>query len=144
MILPSSLESCHRVMSEHACPEIRFWGSPEKILEGMFARSGLTEFVVPDGVKTIETSAFYSCEKLVRIALSPSVTKIERHAFLDCYKLHEIVFTDTPVCVDSNWISDMLHPDQLLKGVSPARFAAAKLAATQKDSNGKFPATVIL
>ncbi len=49
------------------------------------------EYVVPDGVTTIRTSAFSSCSKLTSIVVPPSVETIGDQAFLDCASLSKVV-----------------------------------------------------
>lgn len=58
------------------------------ILEGVttiekfaFARSGLRSMVIPDGVTTIGVGAFYHCDFLTEVTIPDSVTTIERNAF---------------------------------------------------------------
>lgn len=46
-----------------------------------FARSGLDSIEIPEGVTTIEYSAFYHCDNLTRVSVPESVTSIEENAF---------------------------------------------------------------
>lgn len=50
-------------------------------------RDDLTEFVIPDGVKTIGVSAFKDCTNLASITIPESVTSIKYRAFKNCPKL---------------------------------------------------------
>jgi hypothetical protein len=47
---------------------------------------------IPEGVKTIQASAFYQCSLLKFIAFPRSVTSIVSSAFYGCYSLHNAVF----------------------------------------------------
>lgn len=52
-----------------------------------FARAGLTEYTIPDGVTSIGGSAFYWCSSLTGIVIPESVTSIESFAFSGCDSL---------------------------------------------------------
>ncbi len=51
--------------------------------------------VIPDGVETIASAAFYGCEYLVQITIPASVRHIKNHAFAECTSLT----LDIPVTV---------------------------------------------
>jgi len=46
-----------------------------------FARSGLREIVIPEGVTDIKYAAFYHCDHLEKVTIPSTVTNIEMHAF---------------------------------------------------------------
>lgn len=50
----------------------------------------LTSVVIPNGVTTIEESAFYYCEDMVSVELPESITTIEAGAFENCRNLKSI------------------------------------------------------
>ena len=50
----------------------------------------LTEFVVPEGVETIEEEAFRNCMNLEKVILPESLEEIGEEAFRDCVSLREI------------------------------------------------------
>lgn len=52
-----------------------------EIGEFAFARSGITETVIPDGVTSIGYGAFYHCDSLEKVTIPDSVTEIEPYAF---------------------------------------------------------------
>jgi len=52
-----------------------------KIGDFAFARSGLTETRIPDGVTSIGYAAFYHCDDLLTVSIPASVTDIEPYAF---------------------------------------------------------------
>ena len=60
------------------------------IPEGCFARSGITEAIIPDSVYTIERYAFKSCENLERVVLPESLNSIASEVFTNCSSLSEI------------------------------------------------------
>lgn len=52
-----------------------------QIMDFAFARSGLTDIRIPNGVQTIGTGAFYHCDNLATVSIPASVTEIEPEAF---------------------------------------------------------------
>lgn len=55
----------------------------------------LTEFVVPDGVETIEEEAFRNCMYLEKVILPEGLEEIGEEAFRDCVSLREIRLPDS-------------------------------------------------
>ena len=55
-----------------------------------FVSAGVSEYVIPDGVKTIAESAFNDRPQLRKITIPASVTRIEDSAFYRCYNLSEV------------------------------------------------------
>lgn len=53
----------------------------KEIGEFAFARSALTEIVIPEGVNRIGYGAFYHCDELKQVTIPASVTEIEPYAF---------------------------------------------------------------
>ena len=51
----------------------------------------ITEYVIPDGVKSIDEYAFYLCSGLMSVTIPNSVTSIGRYAFCNCSNLSSIV-----------------------------------------------------
>lgn len=49
------------------------------------------EYSIPSSVTNISTYAFYNCDSLTGILISPNVTKIEEYAFENCDNLTNIV-----------------------------------------------------
>ena len=46
-----------------------------------FARSGLNEIKIPDGVTSIGYASFYHCDQLVNVSIPDTVVDIQEHAF---------------------------------------------------------------
>lgn len=64
--------------------EMRDFAFPEglhTIEKFAFARSGLTGIVIPEGVTSIGSGAFYHCDSLTSVIIPDSVTVIEENAF---------------------------------------------------------------
>ena len=59
-----------------------------------------TSFVIPDGVTTIDSNAFYGCSSLISIIIPDSVTTIGYEAFYGCEKLTSVIIGDsvTMIC----------------------------------------------
>ena len=55
-----------------------------------FACKGVTEYAIPDGVKRIDTFAFYNCTPLTKVTIPASVTSIENYSFKGCSGLKEV------------------------------------------------------
>lgn len=78
------------------------------------------EYIIPDGVTTIDNEAFAYCRGLTSVTIPNSVTIIGREAFRDCSQLQEVsfvggsiyieveTFQDCP-CLNSIDISSNLH-----------------------------------
>lgn len=63
-----------------------------------FRNSALTGVTLPEGIRTIGSSAFYGCSALTSIALPQSLTEIGGYAFYKCEKLGRI---DLPESLES-------------------------------------------
>ncbi len=61
----------------------------------MYSFSGITSFIVPEGIKTIGSSAFSNCSQLATIYLPSSLTNISGNAFVECRALRDIYFNGT-------------------------------------------------
>lgn len=59
----------------------------------------MTQYVIPNGVETIRTKAFYKCYYVDKIEIPDSVTTIEEKAFHRCSALKEINLPDTLVTI---------------------------------------------
>ena len=59
--------------------------------ETAFQNTGITEILIPCGVKTIESNAFNSCKNLESVLIPDSVDTIGTAAFIGCVKLKEAV-----------------------------------------------------
>lgn len=59
----------------------------------------MTQYVIPDGVETIRTKAFYKCYYVDKIEIPDSVTTIEEKAFHRCSALKEINLPDVLVTI---------------------------------------------
>ena len=55
-----------------------------------FACKGVTEYVIPDGVKIINTFAFWQCRSLTKVTIPASVTSIGYASFNGCSQLKEV------------------------------------------------------
>jgi hypothetical protein len=62
--------------------------------------------VIPEGVTTIECSAFEKCRNLVSITIPSSVTTIERYAFYDCSSLTSITIPSSVTRIDEYAFKD--------------------------------------
>ncbi len=65
------------------------------------AQKDSTEYIVPDGVTTIEESAFKNCGKLTKVNIPNSVNSIKSYAFYYCSNLSEINIPDGVKSIES-------------------------------------------
>lgn len=65
-----------------------------------FAETYASEYILPDTVKIIGYSAFYSCEYLTKVNIPNGVTVIEPHTYADCEVLSEITIPESVVFID--------------------------------------------
>ena len=63
---------------------------------------GAVKFVIPSGVTSIGKCAFYECENLREITLSPEVTSIGEFAFYECENLQEITIPSSVTSIEDN------------------------------------------
>lgn len=54
---------------------------PEVIGKLAFARTGLTQVVLPEGLRTVSYGAFYHCDQLTDVEIPSTVTNVEAYAF---------------------------------------------------------------
>lgn len=54
----------------------------------------ITDLVIPEGVSTINKSAFYDCNKLTSVTIGGGVTSIGSCAFASCSNLKKVIITD--------------------------------------------------
>lgn len=66
----------------------------EHIGVGAFRGAGLEQIVLPEGVTSIENSAFSNNDCLTEVSLPQSLTSIGRSAFSSCAALREIIIPD--------------------------------------------------
>ncbi len=72
-------------------------GAPSTFVPFGFRKSELVEeVVVPEGVKIIHPSFFFSCEKLRKVVLPSSLLEIGDFAFYGCSSLSDITFKNCP------------------------------------------------
>lgn len=67
---------------------------------------GLTEIVIPNGVRKIGENAFFSCNKLYKAVIPPTVTEIGRYSFAYCHSLRELTFPDSVTTVGTDAFKD--------------------------------------
>ena len=76
------------------------------------ARADITDFVIPHGVKKIESSAFGGCEKLKTITIPTTMEEIQALSFEQCGNLNKIIYKGTKqmwskINTWSAWSEDM-------------------------------------
>ena len=70
-------------------------GSVTDIGVGAFSFTSITDLVIPSGVLSIGSSAFWECQNLKSITIPNTVMRIESYAFAHCSSLTDIYFEGT-------------------------------------------------
>lgn len=74
----------------------------EHLLEKYIEEPGVTEVIIPEGIKEIDRSAFENCQTIRRVVLPEGLEKIGGRAFFDCIALAEIIFPASLVSVEKS------------------------------------------
>ena len=74
---------------------LTFDGPITNVPNAAFYNSGLTEIMLPEGVKQLASSAFDHCGRMTKIVIPDGVTSIGSRAFYHCYELVEATLPDT-------------------------------------------------
>ncbi len=61
----------------------------------LFPCGGTGQYFIPNGVKTIDESAFESCEKVTSVIVPAGVTEIADYAFMECSSLANVYLPDS-------------------------------------------------
>ncbi len=88
-----------------ACSEIHTFNLPDKITEigsGAFQETGITEFVAPAGLTSLNNSLLNSCEELTNVELHANVAELGAAVFYNCKKLRKVVINATSLIVTSS------------------------------------------
>lgn len=99
--------------------------------EGAFSKTeGITEIILPSGVKEIQKQAFRGNTEIKRVDLPEGLEKIGEYAFADCTALEEIIIPDTVTDAGRNtfWNCNHLTSVKLSKGIT--KIQAGMLAYT--------------
>ena len=67
-----------------------------------FASAGLTEYTIPDGVRSIGNFVFSGCTGLTSITITDSVTSIGSYVFYGCTGLTSVTIPDSVTSIDNS------------------------------------------
>lgn len=62
--------------------------------------SHVGQFIIPDGIKTISSHAFWGCRYLRSVSIPNSITTIENDAFLDCHGLTSVSLPNSVTSIE--------------------------------------------
>ena len=79
-------------------------GKPVQLIDS--EEKEITEYIVPDGVTSIESSAFRNCTGLTAITIAGSVTSIGNYAFSGCSGLTSVTIGSSVTSLGNNAFSD--------------------------------------
>ncbi len=71
-----------------------------------FYESSLTSIVIPEGVTTINSGAFWHCKSLAQVKLPSTLTTIESYAFNDCQALETIGIPEAVTYIGNSAFGD--------------------------------------
>ena len=87
---------------------------------GAFSRSNISSLVIPEGVDSIGSAAFYGCNYLEKIVLPKSITKLGENIFYDCTKLQslkilsdKLTYIPNDFCLKCQGLTDILIPTSI-------------------------------
>ena len=72
------------------------------IPDGMFYKGDCTDVIIPNNIKSIDNSAFYSCDSLISVTIPDSVTSIGNSVFYFCDSLTRITIPDSVTSIGSS------------------------------------------
>lgn len=70
------------------------------IPDSYLAGTNITEFKVPDHIKTIGAGAFYGCNELLKVEIPKSVSETRMYAFAECAKLRVLFINSRYLTMD--------------------------------------------
>ena len=95
----------------------------------------MTRYVIPEGVETVRTKAFYKCYYVEEIVIPDTVKTIEEKAFHRCSALKEINLPDSLVTIGKDafaycsLVTDVTIPESVEKIDEYAFFSCSELTA---------------
>ena len=107
--------------------KISFWDADSNPLAGGLVGADLyldgklvSELLIPDGVTSINESAFQTCNSLTSLSLPDSVTEIGEYAFFDCDNLRSVSIPNSVTKIGAAafncWnLSDITIPDSVVE-----------------------------
>ena len=125
------------------CPEIRSVNIPKcgKIGKSAFARTGIVEFKIPEGVTEISDGVFANCSDLKKISWSTGITKIGQGAFQDCKNLQDITIPEGVTEIGDNAFAGCVNlqsitlPDSVKTIGNNALGSSKKVVVSPKNKN---------
>ena len=123
-IIPSHIHSIGERAFENCkiADHIVFHGGIKSMGQFAFAKTPVSKVTLLEGIKTIDSFAFYSCERLSQVELPNSLTKIDGYAFQYC-KFNEIKLPENLFEIGCNAFQYTglvrLHIPKKVKNIAP-------------------------
>ena len=90
--------------------ECHQWLGNHKIVINYY---GYEEYVIPDGITSIDDGAFFQCRALTSITIPDSVTSIGENAFRDCSRLTNITIPNSVQSIGSHAFSGCISLESI-------------------------------
>lgn len=106
VIICNGIETINGFENCNSMTDVQIPVSIKTIGKRCFAKCGLTKATIPNGVTSIDESAFEDCVGLTRVTIGNGVTSIGSKAFYGCNKLTDITIGNGVTTVGSNAFSN--------------------------------------
>lgn len=100
-----------------------------------FAESGITDMVINEGIKTIESNAFSNCNNLTNLTIGKGLETIGDQAFYYCSSLRKLVFPTTlrSICSYAFYNCSALTDIDFAEGLTDIGYSAFQYCNNLKD-----------
>ena len=113
-----------------------------EIGEYAFANSALASAELPEGITTIGTCAFFSCDNLASVSLPDSITTIKDSAFYSANDLRGVTIPKNVTSIEDNAFANILLFDSVTVHATTPPTAGTNIFDSVSDLSSRFRITV--